>query len=447
MQVTDNPSSYNAEVVLLGTILAYGHLIHKVGPRIGAYMFETTPHKTLYEAMQKCAKEGADASSIFIVTKLKERGSFDNIGGQNFLDSLMEHRERQENIQPLMTIVQDEYKRRELKKFSATIPGALATGGSPNKIISSLSNSLNKLLEEIGTPDVVKLSDVLNITYNDVLERRKNPGIQGFSTGFENVDKRTGGFLKGDIWYIASRPSHGKSSWALKACMNMAQDGNPVLMINREMSIGSIGERMLSIASGIPLQDIRMGDIPKESLNKFEEGKEMLVDLPIFIDNNFIGQIDYIIAVIRKYHQLYKIKVVAVDYIQLIVDRTSESVHLLGDASRRLKLLANELEITVLILSQVNRECEKREDKRPLMADLRQSGNMEEDADFMVALYREKVYNDNPPEGDQMEFIFRKCRNAPIGTELLRFDDDTVNVKESEFDLRWSDSKGFLGDG
>lgn len=447
MQATDNPSSYNAEVALLGTTLAHGHLIHKVGPRIGAYMFESGPHKTLYEAMQKCAKEGADSRPIFVKPRLEEQGVFDSIGGQNFLDTLMNHRERQENIQALINLVQDEYKRRELKIFSATIPRALEAGGSPNKIISSLSNSLNKLLDEIGTPDVVKLSDVLNTTYNDVLERQKHPGIRGLSTGFEEIDNRTGGFLKGDIWYIASRPSHGKSSWVLKACMNMAQDGNAALMINREMSIESINERMLSIASGVALQHIRMGKIPTDQLSKFEDGKEMLIDLPIFIDNNFIGQIDYIVAIIRKYHQLYKVKVVAIDYIQLIVDRTSESVHLLGDASRRLKLLANELEITILILSQVNRECEKREDRRPLMADLRQSGNMEEDADFMVALYREKVYNDNPPEGDQMEFIFRKCRNGPIGTELLIFDDDTVNVKESEFDLRWSHSKGFLGDG
>jgi len=445
MNAAGIPDSYNAEVTLLGTVLAYGHLIRRVSDRVGPSMFETNPHQILYEVMQSCAKEGIDASPFFVTSKLKERGLFEEVGGQNFLESLMEHHERQENIEAVVSIIQDEYKRRELKRFGASIPSALETGNPPNKIINSLNKKLNKLLEDVGTPDVVKISDVLDNIYLKVLERQKTPGIRGYSTGFDSINNRTGGFLAGDIWYIASRPSHGKSSWALKTCMNAAQDGQPALIINREMSIESINERMLSIASGVPLQNIRLGEIPDESLKKFEEGKEKLIDLPLFFDNNFVGQIDYIVAVIRKYHQLHDIKLVAIDYIQLIVDRTTESVHLLGDASRRLKLLANELGITIVILSQVNRECEKREDQRPLMADLRQSGNMEEDADFMVALYREKVYDNNPQSGDQMEFIFRKCRNGPIGTELLVFDDDTVNVKESQLDARWSD-KGFLGD-
>jgi replicative DNA helicase len=207
--------------------------------------------------------------------------------------------------------------------------------------------------------------------------------------------------------------------------------GIPCLLFSQEMSQRALNERLISMIAEVDHQKIRLGRISDDDFSKIEEAKELLKTIPLYIDSSFFITVDEIVAIIRKHHQLYGIKVVGIDYIQLIVDRGGDATAELGRASRLLKLISNELSITTVIISQLNRDVEKRDNKRPLMSDMRQSGNLEEDADIMAALYRDEVYVENSPDAGKMEFIIRKARNGPIGTIILNFNKETVNLYDA----------------
>jgi replicative DNA helicase len=433
------------ETAVLGLLLTNGYAIYDVKRKLKPHRFSSKSHELIYRAMDSVA-DTTEPNYLLVKSKLIESGTLEQVGGYEYLEALTQHHEDIKSLNEFVRQLNDAYKARRLLTINANIPTYLQNASMVNEVVSKLAKELSDLVMDADQPDVVLIGDVIDETYERILKKAENPGIDGTSTGFTAIDHMTGGFLGGEIWYIGARPSHGKSTWLIKTAMNVAKQGSPVLIFNREMSPDSIQQRMLSIISGIPLEDIRRGDIKKgQAVEKLDAAREALKDVPIYLDSNFQGEIDYIVSTIRKYHQLYKIKVVGLDYIGLIVERTAgESTHLLGAASRQLKLLSNELNITTIILSQMNRACETRENRRPLMADLRQSGNLEEDADIMVALYRDEVYTPNSPDIGKCEFIIRKARNGPIGTVRLNFDGETVNLLNEDLTDLWKDKKGFI---
>jgi len=435
------------EEAILGLLLTDGYIIYDIKNKLSPRRFSVRHNELIYRAIESLADGRIEPNFALVKMKLEDTNLLDEAGGVKYLEYLCQHHENVKNIHEYVRRLNDDYKIRSLLSINAKIPHYLKKNkGAVNEVISQLDRELDDLIMEVDRPDVVLLSDAVDETFELILRKKDEPGIDGMSTGFTDIDHMTGGFLSGEIWYIGARPSHGKSAWLIKVALNVAKKGNPVLLFNREMSLRSIQQRMFAIVSGIPLEKIRSGNgLTEQDIKKLEDAKAELKELPIHIDSNFQGDIDYIIATIRKYHQLYGIKLVGVDYIGIVVERTAgEATHLLGAASRKLKLLSNELSITTIILSQMNRQCELRENKRPLMADLRQSGNLEEDADIMAALYREAVYNSNHPDRDVLEFIIRKARNGPIGQINLKFEDETVNIINQDLSDLWKDKKGFI---
>lgn len=440
----DNFFNNEIEVAVLGLLLTDGYAIYDVKGKLKPHRFASKPHELIYRAIESVA-DTIEPNYLLVKGKLMETETFEQAGGTEYLETLTQHHNSVKSLNEFVRKLNDSYKARRLLVINANIPIYLKNAGMVSEVLSKLDQELKSLVMDTDQPDVVLVGDVIDDTYERILKKSENPGIDGMSTGFKVIDHRTGGFLGGEIWYIGSRPSHGKSTWLIKVAMNVAKQGNAALLFNREMSPDSMRQRMLSIVSGVPLEQIRRGEVNKQEIAKLSAAKDALKGVPIYIDSNFQGNIDYIIATIRKYHQLYNVKLVGLDYIGLIVERIAgESTHLLGAASRSLKLLSNELDITTIILSQMNRQCETRENRRPLMADLRQSGNLEEDADIMVALYRDEVYNPNSPDRGICEFIVRKARNGPVGTELLNFDGETVNLTNQDMTDLWKDDKGFI---
>jgi replicative DNA helicase len=431
----ESMSSFSPEEAVLGTFLVHSYEAWNYAKDLQPYMFNNTSNGAIFGAIQSCITQGMEPTTLAIYGILEDKSHLTMAGGQPYLAALESMHQPPKNLPDLIIRVQNNYKIRKLKQINQTIPELLDENPYKiNEVISRLHKSLDDLVSEIGNPDVTKLEDSLDETIAKILERRKNPGIRGISTGMQEVDFMTSGFNSGDVWYIGARPSHGKSAWLIKTSLEVAKEGNAIMLFNREMGRDDINERIISIVSQVPLQDIRLGKIEEGQLNALKKATEIAKRLPIYVDNNFTSGADYIVATIRKYHQLYNIKVVGIDYIQLVVERSAESTHLLGAASRQLKLLAQELGITVIILSQLNRNVEHRDDRRPFMADLRQSGNLEEDADIMVALYRDEMYNDGSPDSGKLEFIVRKSRNGPTGTIVLRFDPETVNITHNKLD-------------
>lgn len=439
----ENVSTHNVENAVLGTFLANGYEVWTYAKDLKSDMFSSDPNRIIWSVIHECSLQGLEPNPVMVTQMLKNRGHLQKVGGETYLDMLVELRQPTNNMASLITSVQDAYKIRRLREINAGIPQLLEEHQDVNETISRLHVALEKMVSEVGSPDVSKLNETISDTIKKILERRKNPGIRGISTGIGVVDTMTSGFNPGELWYIGARPSHGKTAWLIKTALSVAKEGHGILLFNREMGVDEINERILSIVSKVPLQSIRLGTLKEEDIGPLQRAEKIVKNMPIYVDNNFTRGVDYIIATIRKYHQLYDIKVVGIDYIQLIVERSEQSTHLLGAASRSLKLLANELGITIIILSQLNREVEKREGNRPLMADLRQSGNLEEDADVMVGLYRDEMYNDQSPAAGTLEFLVRKCRNGPTGMQLLRFDEDTVNITGKEELDSW-DEESFI---
>lgn len=223
--------------------------------------------------------------------------------------------------------------------------------------------------------------------------------------------------------------THNSAS-LVNMAMSIAENNKPTLVFSLEMNKESLVERMLAIKTGIPITDIRLGLLNQAQLNKITEAIKELKDLPIYIDSNFNASIEYILQTIRRYKKLYNVKVVFIDYVQLLAEREADQTAELGRISRGLKLLGNELNITVVLFSQLSRSVEERDDKRPILKDLRQSGNLEEDADIVIFLYRDEYYNRDTKSKGVVEWIIRKHRQGAIGSLFFDFEADTNKIKE-----------------
>jgi len=238
------------------------------------------------------------------------------------------------------------------------------------------------------------------------------------------------GYSECEVGMSGARPSIGKTALLVKSGLAGASAGVPFLLVNREMTILPLLERIYSVLTGISFSNIRLGKVTEDEIKRIQVAREYIRTKPFYIDNTWSGDEHVLYNIIRKFHHKVGIRIVGIDYIQLLAERDENSTATLGRISRNIKLLSGELGLTTIVLSQLSRDVEYRDDKRPLMKDLRQSGNLEEDADIMASLYRDEVYTANSPLAGIMEFIIRKQRNGPIGTCHLKFDGETVNVSD-----------------
>ncbi|HAQ02978.1 TPA: hypothetical protein DCQ22_03755 [Candidatus Nomurabacteria bacterium] len=221
-----------------------------------------------------------------------------------------------------------------------------------------------------------------------------------------------------------------KTGLALNIILENAENNVPTLLFSKEMSKQPLIERMLAIKTGLPIFNIRMGLLKQPELDILYEATKELKEQPIHIDLSFSSNIDQMEAVIRKYKSIHDIKVAYIDYIQLMVERDTNQTQELGRVSRKLKLMANTLDMTIVSMSQLNREVEHRDNKRPVMSDIRQCGNLEEDADFVVGLYRDEYYNKDSKDKGKLEFIILKQRNGPTGTTILKFNQENNQIRD-----------------
>ncbi len=230
-----------------------------------------------------------------------------------------------------------------------------------------------------------------------------------------------------DLWVVAGRPGMGKSAFMCNSVLS----GVPSLIFSLEMSKESLMYRLISMTSGVPIFNLRLGRLTQEELDKVADAVKELKNLPIYIDTTFMTSVDSVVSLTKKYNRLYGIKVVHLDYVQILADRSAEATHEIGRISRAMKNLAHDLNIASVVYSQLNRNVEAREDKRPMLADLRQSGNLEEDADVVTFLYRDEMYNPNTKFKHVLELLVKKQRNGPTGVVTTLFNDQTNKITEA----------------
>ncbi|MFN4245479.1 MAG: replicative DNA helicase [Brevinematia bacterium] len=422
------PHDIEAEKACLGAMIVDNEKISSVSDLLREEYFYLDKHKDIFKAIMDLYENKEPVDVITLQNKLKELGRFENIGSA-YISSLLDAIPTTTNVEYYAQIVYEKYVLRSIIKASSEIID-IATKENVN-IIEVIEVSERKLLESIDVRrqyDYFKLKDIVVETLRGIQKLAKERTVYtGVPSGYKAIDEMTGGFQNGDLIVFAGRPSMGKTAFALNLCLNMAKQGKKVLFFSLEMSKEQLVQRLLSTESRIDLKSLRTGNVRESDWESILDAAIKLSSLDVIIDDTPSASIVDIKSKSRKIFAKEKgIDVIIIDYLQIIEVPKGVSVirsrnEEIGFVSRSLKGLAKELNLPVIVLSQLSRSVEKRIDKRPILSDLRESGSIEQDADLVAFLYRDEYYNPNTDKKNIVEIIISKQRNGPVGVVELSF--------------------------
>jgi len=413
-------SAHESEIAVLSILLKNQDLFYDFPEDL----FSSEVNRNIYRIMKFIREDGKDIDPYLIKLIAKENNL--NIGGDEYIDVLLSSQYSSRNFEDYIHDLERNYKKRKLFDLSLYIRDALIDDTSEDNVSDIIISEIEKL-RSIGKVNIESLSDSSLDLFEKIAYEVENGILPGFSSGFQKIDAITSGIRPGNLWVIAGRPGMGKSSWLISSARNT--DYNKIIF-SLEMSKEEFLEREFSIGSGVPLIKIRSRSLSKKELDLVKDAATNFKNRDdIFLTTKVFG----LSALEREIRSVVKhndVKVVYIDYVQLLAERNNESTHEIGRISRKLKLLARELGIGIILLSQLNRNVELRDNKRPILSDLRQSGNLEEDADIVGFLYRDEYYDKNSKDKDVVEFIIAKQRNGPVGTLFLKMNKSTTEIYE-----------------
>lgn len=423
------PHSIEAEQAVLGAIFLEKEALVTVSEILTPEDFYRTSHKKIYEVMIAIGESGEPVDLITVTAELKKRKWIDEVGGISYLSDLASSVPTAANVEYHAEIVAEKAVLRRLIRTATEI----ATSGyqsieSVENILSDAEKSILEISNRGHRAGFVRISDVLMETYNRLEFLSKNVGeVTGVPSGYHDLDRMTSGFQKSDLIIVAARPSVGKTAFALNIAQNVAvRAKQSVAIFSLEMSASQLVSRMLCAESNVDANRLRTGKLEEEDWEKIIMGMGALADSPIFIDDTPGITIAEIRSKLRRLHaEQNGLGLVLIDYLQLITGRSRGSAENrqqeISEISRQLKAIARELHVPVIALSQLSRAVEQRQDKRPMLSDIRESGSIEQDADIVAFLYRDDYYNPETEDKNIVEIIIAKHRNGPTGKVKLAF--------------------------
>lgn len=394
---------------------------------INPVIFSNKSNFILFQNIKDLVESGVELDKNLLYNYLESKNLLNLVGSIEYLNYLYNLDVSKQNYNEYLNLLISAYKIRSLISITKLDPDKLSHDNI-NYVITSIKDKLDNLVSDNVINDTSDLQSALRSGWDKIKDKISSVGSVGVPFGVDEVDTIVGGIMPGELWYIGARPSMGKTALMLNSSLSIAKKGYKSLIFSLEMSKQSLIERILAIETGLSILNIRLGNLKQNDLDLIADAIKRIKDLPIYINASFIPDLDYIESIIRKQHNKHGLDIFYLDYIQLLAERDQDSTQELGRISRRLKLLGESLGIGICLLSQVNRDVEKRPNKRPVMSDLRQSGYLEEDADLIAFLYRDEVYNKETSTPNIIEFIIRKQRNGPIGTIPLQFIADTNKI-------------------
>lgn len=424
--MTDKLFSIEHEIAILSILLKNPEMYFGTGIRF--FMMSARSHQVILQEIETLNEKQLVPNAHLVISSLEGSGNLASVGGREYFDMLVSSEFDKDNLKAYCELLLASYKARVFLSASSKIKPDDITVDNIDNNIREFRNTLDSLTEISGGGGTVHIADGLRGAYEEIISRTSNPGVRGSSWGVKDIDVATGGKSSGDWIIIGGRPSQGKTGLICNSILSDGSNGVPVLFFEKEMNYNALVERLVAIDSGIPLSNIRLGLLNKDQISTIGDSIAKIKKYPIYIDTSFASDIHYVDSTIQKYRVTKGIEVVYIDYLQLLSERDENQTQELGKISRMCKLIANDQKVCVIGVSQLNRGLEARENKRPVMSDLRQSGNLEEDADFVVGLYRDEYYNKDTKFKNLMEFIILKARNGPIGTITLKFDPETNKV-------------------
>ena len=422
------PQNIEAEQAVLGTILLQDKALLKVIDSLADKDFYRDAHKTIFSAMVTLFERREPHDLITVTGLLNDQNKLDEIGGAGYLASLTDVIPFTGTLVHHAQIIR---KKSILRRLIQTSSEVAARCYDAQDDIDTLVDEAEKTIFEIAHSKKGQgfqaMSTVVPKAFdriNRLFERKEH--ITGVATGFDELDRMTAGLQPSEMIILAARPSMGKTALAMNMVQHAALIGKiPVAVFSLEMSVESLALRMLCSLGPIDSQRIRTGRLHDSDWQKLTRATGMLGEAPIFIDDTAGLTVLEMRAKARRLKTEHDLGLIVVDYLQLMQGKSSAEnrAQEISDLSRSLKAMAKELDVPVLALSQLNRSLENRTDKRPQLADLRESGAIEQDADVIIFIYRDEVYNrseDNPNRG-MAEIIVGKQRNGPTGVVKLTF--------------------------
>ncbi len=433
-QIKLPPHSVEAEQSVLGGLMLEATALDKVADLITEDDFYRKEHKHIYTQIVRLSELAKAVDVITVAEALEIAGKLEEIGGLPYLGSLAQNVPSAANIRRYAEIVRERSIMRKLAEIGSDIASSAynPTGRDAAQLLDEAERKVFEIAEAgsrgkqgfIGMPPL--LSQVVE-RIETLYARDNQSDVTGTATGFTDLDRMTSGLQAGDLIIVAGRPSMGKTAFSINIAENIAMDTNlPVAIFSMEMGASQLAMRMLGSVGKLNQHDLRTGRLQDDDWGRLTHALGKLNDAPIHIDESAALSALELRARSRRLHRKHNgLGLIVVDYLQLMssnAGKMSENrATEISEISRSLKALAKELHVPVIALSQLNRSLEQRPNKRPVMSDLRESGAIEQDADLILFIYRDEVYNSDSPDKGKAEIIIGKQRNGPIGKVELAF--------------------------
>ncbi len=453
------PSDLDAEAAVLSSILLSSEAFDAVQEILSPEHFYVDANRRVYEAILDLADKNRRVDIVSVAGYLRDRQRLDQIGGTPYLAQLVDATPAVAHVDDHARTIREKWRVRSLiatcQRFAAEGYGDC---GDIQEFVDEAEQAIFALARVKSESDIVPVRDAIQGAFVTLSEaRQRGGGVTGFSTGFAELDRRTSGLHKGDLYIVAARPGMGKTSFVLNIASNVAapklvstgvpgappieKSGDGVAVFSLEMPREQLAARLLSSEARVNMASLRSGQVTADDWNKLTDAAARMGRLPLWLDDTpAISLVDLRAKLRRLQAELRRhpdgpkdIGLVAIDYLQLMSGRkgvTSREQEI-SEISRGLKQLAKEMGVPVMALSQLNRSVETRntKDKRPQLSDLRESGAIEQDADAIMFIYRDEYYFEDSPHKGQAEIIVAKQRNGPTGTVRVKFTDSITRFE------------------
>lgn len=426
------PQNTDAETSLLGAILIDADAVVKIADTIDSQDFYDPKHQRIYEAITQLYEKHSPIDVLTLSDQLKNSGFLEFVGGASYLTELTNFVPTAAHVEQYADIVAQKAMRRRLIKTSQDI---ITLGYDEKQGLRELIEEAESRLFEVSQrhvkQDISSLESILSESFDRLDELHKDKGkIRGIPTGYKDLDNILAGLQRSDLFILAARPSMGKTALALNIAHNISVQANEsVLIFSLEMSKEQLVDRLLAIESGVDAWALRTGNLTDSDFEKIGQAMGSLSEAQIFIDDSPNITISDLRTKARREAHQHPISLIIVDYLQLMSGGSryggdGNRVQEISEISRGLKGIARELNIPLMGLSQLSRSVESRSPQIPQLADLRESGSIEQDADVVAFIYREDYYNPNSERKNLTDILIKKHRNGPTGAVELYFDRD-----------------------
>ncbi|HMT02360.1 MAG TPA: replicative DNA helicase [Burkholderiales bacterium] len=427
------PHSIEAEQMILGGLLLDEDSYINIAGYIHEGHFYRKEHQLVFHHIVKLKSFNRNVDALTVADSLTQSNELDYVGGFDYINNLVEATVSSSNIKSYAEIVRERYILRELAKAGTEITeNAFATNGRDIDIILDESEQKIFSIKDLNSSNkqFADLKELLSKVIERAIQmsqREDKNAVTGIATHYYQLDEHTSGLQRGELIIVAGRPGMGKTSFAINIAENIALKNKlPVAIFSLEMTGEQLVQRLLSSCAGVDQSSIKRGDLTYDNMDKLYLAMEQLRGAPIYIaETPGINVIDLRARIRRLKDQIGDLGVVVIDYVQIMSglreNRNNNRAQEIADISRSLKALALELSVPIILLSQLNREVESRHDKRPNIADLRESGALEQDADIILLLYRDDYYDSESKEKGLAEINIAKNRSGSTGVVKLAF--------------------------